>query len=610
MSQDELKDEDPAQATKPHPEEELIHAPEGQKKGLFALAVLLVLFALMVFTVAPQVIDLLSGAGGAGKEYLTWNHPTQGKKVKAYSDFQLLQRQYAKVWDVFTGSSNRQNLEQEVAELEIFDTLAQDAGVGITDKELGEMILGRMGSQEVYEQLVRRYGTSKKEFEDTLRKILRADRYRSLIASSVSVADPAEVEKLWKARHQEYAFDYVELAADSLAAEAAAQAPTGEALKAWFDALSEPEKNKYKTQEMAKAQVLYKTIGPAMKADELVAKYPPASLDVEARAKTYYDGFYYVRFPNPDFRPDPKNFDPSQFYLPYEKAHDQCLVEEPIYTATEAFITDMNARVEKGETVDFLAEGQQYRFGFRNQPEMMSRADWSKEGIEGWGRYVADVIFDPNLKPGSIHPHTVVEKNAFVIVKLLERQDSRMPEFSEIEAKVREDWIKKKQGELAVAKLEAVREKFGARPEGTDAALWRPEVAADAFANAVQEGGFTLQHRDFQERAVAPEPGETPSAAQLFLQQAGALYTMKEGSVAKAEPSRDGTKAYLVRVAGIRDADVAKMTPMDLQAISQQAAQTAVTDFRTRVLTSKEYLQQHFGLHLKSWDKKEEPAAP
>ena len=292
MSQDELKDEDPAQATKPHPEEELIHAPEGQKKGLFALAVLLVLFALMVFTVAPQVIDLLSGAGGAGKEYLTWNHPTQGKKVKAYSDFQLLQRQYAKVWDVFTGSSNRQNLEQEVAELEIFDTLAQDAGVGITDKELGEMILGRMGSQEVYEQLVRRYGTSKKEFEDTLRKILRADRYRSLIASSVSVADPAEVEKLWKARHQEYAFDYVELAADSLAAEAAAQAPTGEALKAWFDALSEPEKNKYKTQEMAKAQVLYKTIGPAMKADELVAKYPPASLDVEARAKTYYDGFY------------------------------------------------------------------------------------------------------------------------------------------------------------------------------------------------------------------------------------------------------------------------------------------------------------------------------
>lgn len=249
---------------------------------------------------------------------------------------------------MFTGSSNRQNLEQEVAELEIFDTLAQDAGVGITDKELGEMILGRMGSQEVYEQLVRRYGTSKKEFEDTLRKILRADRYRSLIASSVSVADPAEVEKLWKARHQEYAFDYVELAADSLAAEAAAQAPTGEALKAWFDALSEPEKNKYKTQEMAKAQVLYKTIGPAMKADELVAKYPPASLDVEARAKTYYDGFYYVRFPNPDFRPDPKNFDPSQFYLPYEKAHDQCLVEEPIYTATEAFITDMNARVEKG----------------------------------------------------------------------------------------------------------------------------------------------------------------------------------------------------------------------------------------------------------------------
>ncbi|MBK7875695.1 MAG: hypothetical protein IPJ77_08080 [Planctomycetes bacterium] len=612
MSKEELKDEDPAQVTQPHPEDEVIHAPKGTKKGRFLLGVLLAFLTLTTFSISGEIVQFFSCGPSARSAYMVWNHPTEGQKQVPYADFLLLQRQYAKVWDVFTGSSNRQNLEQEVAELILFDALAQNAGVGITNKELSEMILARMGSQEVYQQLTKRAGTTPKEFEETLRKILRADRYRALIASSVSIADPAEVEKLWKARHQEYAFDYVELSADSLAAEATAAVPASDALKAWFDALSEPEKNKYKTQEMAKAQVLFKTIGPQMKAEELVAKYPPASLDLEARAKTYYDGFYYVRFPNPDFKPDPKNFDPSQFYLPFEKAREQCLVEEPIYTAAEAFIADMIARTDKNETVDFLMEGQSYRFGVRNQPEMMSRADWSKEGVEGWGRYVADVIFDPNLKPGTIQPHVVVEKNAFVIVKLIERQDARMPEFSEIEARVREDWIKKKQGELAVTKLEALRDKLGARPADTDpgAALWRPEADEATFAKVVQEAGFQVQRRDFQERTTPPKPGEAVAPAQTFLQQAGALYSMKEGSVAKAEPSRDQTKAYLVRVAGIRDADLSKMTPLELQSLGQQAAQTAVTDFRTRVLASREELTKAFGLHLKSWDAKQEPAAP
>lgn len=611
MSKEELKDKDLELEVRPKAEDELIHAPKGTSKGRFLLGFVLALLTLGTFSISGEIIDLFScGPTGRGA-FMTWNHPKLGVQEVKGADFVLVQRNYAKVLDILTGNSSRKDNEDDVAELILFDALAQNAGIGFTDKELGEFLAPRVGSQELYLQRTRRYGISPKDFEAMLRRILRADRYRSLIGSSLVAPDPAEVEKLWKGRHQEYAFEYVELATDKLAEEARALAPVGEELKKWFDALSEPEKGKYKTQEMARAHVVYKTLGPETKAEDLLAKYPPAAGDAEVVAKTYYDSFYYVRFPNPDFKPDPKNFDPSQFYLPFERVKDQCLVEAPIYNAVEAWITDMVTREGKGEAVDLLVEGQSYRFGFRNTPDPTSRADFSNEALEGYGRYVADVIFDPQLKPGTINAHAVITKNAIVVVKLLERQEARMPEFPEIEARVKEEWVKKKQGELAVARLEALRDKFGTRPADTEAgaSLWAPEADAEAFAKVVREAGFEVQRRDWQERFVPTKAGETPTPTQTFFQQAAPLYTKKEGSVVKAETARDGANAYLVRVAGVRDADVAKMTPPEFQSLSQQATQASIMEFHTRI-TSREFLEKNFGLHLRSWDKQDEPAAP
>ena len=612
MSKEELKDQPLEQEVRPHAEEEIIHAPKGTSKGRFILGLVLAMLVLTTFMVSDNLVDLFACGGRGRGAYMTWKHPVHGPQEVSGLDFLTAQRNYAKVLSLLTGGSSRKEKEEDVAQLLVFDALAESAGIDITDKELGEFLTPRVGTQELYLQRTKAYGIAPRDFEAWLRRILRADRYRQLIGSSIVAPEPAEVEKLWKGRHQEYAFEYVELTADKVAEEARAQAPEGEALKAWFDALSDTEKTKYKTEERAKAQVVYKGLGPGVKADDLLAKYPPANPDVESAAKAYYDAFYYVRFRNPDFKPDmSKGFDPMQFYLPYEHVKEQCLAEAPLYNATEAWIADMIGRGEKNETIDLLAEGQTYRFGFRNQPEMMTRAEFSNGQLEGFGRYVSDVIFDPQLKPGSLHAHAVVEQNALVVVKLLERQDARMPEFAEIEAKVKEDWIKKKQGELAVAKLEALRDKLGTRPADGEpgATLWTPETDSETFAKVAREAGFEVSRRDWQERFVPQKAGEQPTAAQTFFQQAAPLYTKKEGSVVKAEPTRDGASAFLVRVAGVRDADLSRMTPLEYQSVSQEAAQTALRDFHTRV-ASREYLAKNFGLHLSSWDETKEPAAP
>ena len=133
--------------------------------------------------------------------------------------------------------------------------------------------------------------------------------------------------------------------------------------------------------------------------------------------------------------------------------------------------------------------------------------------------------------------------------------------------------------------------------------MWRPESDAAKFAQVAQEASFTVQHRDFSERVAPQKPGETPTPAQTFFTQAAPLYSMPEGQVAKAEPSRDGTYAFLVRAAGARDPDVGRMKPNDWNLLSQQAVNEARSEFQKRAFAI-DALKEQYALHLKSWDEK------
>jgi hypothetical protein len=203
---------------------------------------------------------------------------------------------------------------------------------------------------------------------------------------------------------------------------------------------------------------------------------------------------------------------------------------------------------------------------------------------------------------GKLLPAITVEKNAFVFGRVLTKEDAAFPPFADIEAKVRTSWVAKKATELAVAKLEALRDKFGTRPDPADknAAPFRPEVDAEKFAAAAKEAGLEVKHRDFEEHyeKIAPDK-MTP--AETYLRNASQLYVQKEGTVDRAGSSTDGTQAFLVRVAGVRDPDVSKMSPAEFQSISKQVADQEMVGFRTSTFQNTEYLKDRYGLDLESW---------
>ena len=594
-------------------QDEVIHAPKGSKRGRFVLAFLLAIMVLTTFSVSDEVVACFTGRAGRSGTFLSFRHPQLGTATVNESEFMKTKQDVSKMEALLGMQRDNSDNDDDTTRFIVFDSLAQASGVEVTDDELRTQILSRFGTDENYRTALKQMRISTLDFERTLRRQKRFERFIQLTASPVYAADPADVERLWKMRHQEYAFDYVELPVDSLKGEATAQVPADDELKKWFDGLSEPEKNKHLTQDRARAEILFRTLGPGVKAPELAAKYG-ATLpvqDAEVRAKDYYEGFRHIRFVNTDYKPTQGQFDIEEYYQKFDVVHDQCVAEAEIYALLSAWIADMQARQDKGDVVDFMAEGRSFGLGLHNATQLQTRNEFTVAGIPGYGRDVGDVVFRPELEKGKVHPAVIVEKESLVVLRLVERETAHMPEFAEIQAQVKDDWIQKKAQDLALAKLEKVRDALGTRPAEGDpaAALWRPEVELDAFTQAVQAAGATVQRRDFVERGQAIKPGETPTAAQTFFQQAALLYTLKEKSVAKAELGRDNKNAYLVRTAGIRDADVSKMTPQDYQQFSAQAIRESAQAYGQLLFTdSKKFLQEHYGVHMRAWDEADKKA--
>jgi hypothetical protein len=129
----------------------------------------------------------------------------------------------------------------------------------------------------------------------------------------------------------------------------------------------------------------------------------------------------------------------------------------------------------------------------------------------------------------------------------------------------------------------------------------------DTFLKAVTDAGLKTDRREFAEINVPPNPeGDGPDA--LFFRQNTGIFTNKVGTVPKAELDRAGANAFLVRIDGVRDPDVSKMTPKDLQTIGMQMASQDRNSFMVQGLMSRDALVKNYGLHMARWDK--EPATP
>src|SRR5262249_15887920 len=139
--------------------------------------------------------------------------------------------------------------KERVAKHLVVGALAKDAGVTVTDEELNRYILGRFGVPSVYEMALQRSRCSSTEFEDTLRGELTVERYTAVMAGAWNTPDVAEIEKSWKKQHQEYAFDYVSMPIESMLEQARKAPLSDEEVHAYFDGLSQPKKDSFKSKE-------------------------------------------------------------------------------------------------------------------------------------------------------------------------------------------------------------------------------------------------------------------------------------------------------------------------------------------------------------------------
>lgn len=605
MSKDSTKQPIDPEIVKPDDAaaDEVIHVPKGTSKARFLMTFLLVIMVLTTFSVSGSVMEFFSPRGRAMSSYLTWTSPSGVQHKLSNSDFYGELRAVAPFLDmVFRSAGQQDSRDQNETHMAAFLALedaARESGIVITDAELAKFITEAYGAN--YPLVLKRYNRTPKEFEGPLRRVLAVQRYQGMISMPLSVADPKVVETKWKGRHQEYMFDYVELPVASVTADARAQAPQGDALKAWFDARSEAEKAAYKTKPEVTAELAYLSLEATPTADALFAKYPkPEGVDAEKEARDYHEGFGYVRFPA---TPTPGSAINSQ---PFDSVRDRALGEAPVYAALMRWVADLQKREAAGEAIDLAKEAAAIGLSYRLQSDSRTYDGWKDLGLGFVGRVTLMRLFPNDEKEftdaiGKWMAAIQVDEKAFVFGRVLSAKPGGVPEFSTIADRVTAAWADAKARELAVEKLEKLRDSFGTRPDPNDpnAPLFTPTADEAKFREVVTAAGLEVRRRDWMERSAPVPPDELP--AYTYLRTAPQLYTQKENTVVPAGLNREGTSAFLVRVGGLRDADVSKMKPEELVQLSREASFMDALMFRSAECSSREYLERQFKLDLLSW---------
>ncbi len=580
-------------------DDDLIVAPKGKNKTRFMLTFLLIIFLLTMFTVSDQFVDMFTGQAGRGSAFLTWTDPTGDRKSLTVPEFTLEKQALAKVFSILTGGQDRERADDDTAFFVVMSDAAEHAGVRVTDGELRKLIESRFPGGVGYSQTLHASRITHPEFEGTLRRLMAVDRYQSLISAPLATAKPSVVESLWKARHQEHAFDYIEPLADVLRTEAEAGLPADAELETWFNALPEHKREPFRRLVAVAAELAVFPLEGEHSADLLFAKYPrPADEDADAAAREYYEGYTFMRFRNRNL---PTDRQPTQedFFRPFDDVKDVAKREAVIYRSLGDWRTSLVTRTDAGETIDLAAEAASIGLVAHSQSNTATAAEWAALDVPWTSRNLSEYITGmPEV--GKFYPAVSVDEKALIVGRTLAKEEPRMPPFSELKPKVADEWLRQRMSELAIVKLDDVRKKIGTWPDPSDpaAATFVPEVDEATFASVVGEAGYQVQHRDYQERAKSL--ADTP--AHTYLRGAGQLYSSKVSAVPKPEIARDGKNAYLVRIAGLRDADTATMSPGEFQALGDQAIRESITDFRNRTFVSTEFLKERYGVQLLTWE--------
>ena len=600
------KSSQPASATAhEHPEDELVHVPKGQSKLQFYLMVIVILVILVAFSITPAMMSTLSG-DPRGATFVSWEVPGRDPVVMDSPTFRAEKLKLNAIQDVLgrplglaTGAFDARS-DEGVARFLILEELALQSGMRVSDDEMRDMIIAAFGTDSAYKDIINsRQRVTPKLFEEALARWILVERFLSWTTQGAQLADPAVIEEEWLAGNQEYAFDYVVVPSEAYRQHSEEQLPADEELQAWFDAKPDFEKRRYFEGPFFTAEATYLSLPQEVVPEKLVAAYPPKEdEDLEAAAKGYYDLYYTTRF----VKPEEIRADEKDLYFPFEEVQDVCKVEVQAFNSMNLWLLDLDKLRKEDAEIDLAAEAERLGLEHATQSEPLTRDQWLELELPWTGTFVVNEILRSGS--GTLGNRIVVDENALVISRVLERTEPSLPDFDTIRERVAEEWIKEKMAQVAVLRLEQIRDLLGNRPVDPNE-MWELVVDSEKFGEAAVELGFTPQRRDYQgreESRTAPagvEETDEQKIVREFLYRNNALYQLKDGQVGTPRTHVNDEYALIVRLEGTRDPDLqTKIGPADVERLEGQLGQQARQSFLDQSFGSLEWFKTEMGLRM------------
>ncbi|MEM7306024.1 MAG: hypothetical protein AAF682_05105 [Planctomycetota bacterium] len=630
--------------------EDVVHVPRGVSRLQYVFLIALLVFLLVVFMVPGAILATFGTGDRSDPDVLSYESPRGGTVVLSATEFQKKRNELADVLRIpglevlrfFVGVQGREPSNEEAARLLVLDELAQEAGMFVTDADLATFLEGVGATADVWRQITQRYGGAS-TVEANLKRVLGIRRYLDFVGQVARIPDTASIEERWVEEHEEVAYDYVEVAADGLVEDAKAEAPADDVLSTWFDGRPDFEKNALMTQPRFRATFAVFRDGETTPAAALLERFPePEDADAEERAQEYYNLVFYSHFRRPDPPADEEPADeepvdgeeasegeasgeaeeeaaepedPPSPYLSFDETKETCLIEAPAYFALGAWREDVAQRLAAGEAVDFLGEAIELGLEPVVTPEPLDLQGLRElEGLGG--TYLTSIV--TRTEAGQVGATVTAEEDALVVAFVDEKLDAEMPPFEEIREDVLDRWAKDRSAELVVERLNELRAAFEAfepavdededavpAPEGDEGPADHRRASEDAFRTAVETAGYTVERRPWLDKSGSPtDDPDVSKPGHAFLSQQRAYAELEEGEVPEASLDRRRTSAFLVRVVGAREIDLAQMTPQIYNSYKLASTQNATT--QVRAFLTGEGLDERYGIQ---WLFEEEEAA-
>ncbi len=592
-------------------EQHLVEAPKGTSKARFLFNFILVVFLLLIFSITGPMMSSLGGNPNpnADKAYMTWNTPDGKRRSYTYEQFRDQKRaiSYLEIvrQSLFLGEGDSKE-DIFAARFLILEQLAERSGIHVSDEELSESITNFFGTRDNYLGWVGNMrGLTTKAFEKVYRRWLAVRRYAvtDFVISTEVLSE--DVVSLWLEDAKEFNFEFAVANAADFEEAARAELIDDEALEDYFTALPPFEKTAFNTERSVAANLAWYDPTAEQEYASLLERFPAQGVETpEAIAERYYTTFSHIRFLRdvPETDEERKAAEAAggeDRFLSFEESKEQAMREAPVYYAMIEWLKELELREASGEEFSFEVEAAAMNLSYASV-DPRTRVNWT-DGEESWaGRYLWSAL--GSGKDGGFATRVAVEEKALVIANVVQVLPPELPPFAEIRDKVADKWVKGKAPELAVAKLETVRDAFGTRPEGD--ALFETTATSEEFRAAVEAAGLTVEERGWGRQNPLPS-SDLKGDAEFYIRSKGMLFAQAADTVVAASTSNDKKKAYLMRCMGERAGDPSTMTPAEASNYKNRATQTRANEVYTSTFGNDDWFRTKFKIILES-DKEEE----